>query len=88
MVMPGDQTAGQNQNVKTDNNSFARVEQFIYMETTLTYQNSILKKSRTDSSQECLLSFGAEYFVFQFATQKFKDEYILSCNFACCFVWV
>ena len=37
---------------------------------------------------ECLLSFGAESFVFQFAIQKFKDEDIQSYNFACCFVWV
>jgi hypothetical protein len=28
--------------------------------------------------KECLLSFGAESFVFQIATQKFKDSYIRS----------
>ena len=54
MVMPGDQAAGQNQNIQIDNNSFARVEQFIYLETTLTNQNSIQKKLRTDSSQGML----------------------------------
>jgi hypothetical protein len=54
MVIPGDQTARQNQNIKIDNNSFAWVEQFIYLETTLTNQNSILKKLRTDSSQGML----------------------------------
>jgi hypothetical protein len=48
MVMSGDQTARQNKNIKTDNNSFTRVEQFIYLETTLTNQNSTLKKLRTD----------------------------------------
>jgi hypothetical protein len=47
-VMPGDQAAGQNQNRKIVNNSYARVEEFIYVETTLTNQNSILKKLRTD----------------------------------------
>jgi len=54
MVIPGDQTAGPNQNIKTDNNSFARVEEFKYLETTLTNQNSVLKKLRTDSSQRML----------------------------------
>jgi len=32
-----------------------------------------------------LLSFGAEYFVFQFASQKFKNEDVQNCNFACSF---
>jgi len=38
--------------------------------------------------RKCLLSFGAESFVFQVAIQKFKDQDILKYNFACCFVWV
>ena len=29
-----------------------------------------------------MLSFGAEYFVFQFASQKFKNEDVQNCNFA------
>ena len=32
-----------------------------------------------------MLSFGAEYFVFQFASQKFKNEDVKNCNFACSF---
>ena len=32
---------GTNHNIKVDNNSFERVEQSKYLETTLTYQNSI-----------------------------------------------
>jgi hypothetical protein len=32
--------------------------------------------------RECLLSFGAEYFVFQFAIQQYKDSNIQNCNFA------
>jgi len=35
---------------------------------------------------ECLLSFIAEPFVFQFATQKYKV--IENYSFACCFMWV
>jgi hypothetical protein len=34
-----------------------------------------------------LLSFGAEYIVFQVAIKKYKDQEIQNCNFACCFVW-
>jgi len=37
---------------------------------------------------ECLVSSGAETFVFQFAIEKYKGEDILQYNFAYCFVWV
>ena len=40
------------------------------------------KKLEQIAVRECLLSFGAESFVFQFAIQK------LNYNFACCFIWV
>jgi len=30
----------------------------------------------------------AEYFVFQFAVQKYDDKDIQNFGFACCFVWV
>jgi len=35
MFMCGDQNAGQNHNIKFNNNSFERVEHFKYLETTL-----------------------------------------------------
>jgi len=35
-----------------------------------------------------LLLLGGEYFVFQFAIQKYIDPDIQNCKFACCFVWV
>jgi hypothetical protein len=41
MVMSRDQNAGKNHNIKLDNKSFERVEQFKYLGTTLTYRNSI-----------------------------------------------
>ena len=68
---------------KIDNNSSERVEEFKYLGTTLTNQNSIQNEVR-----ECLLPLGAEPFVFQFAIQKFKDKDIQKYNFACCFVWL
>jgi hypothetical protein len=49
------QDAGQNHNIKLDNKSFERVEQFKYLGTTLTYQNSIQEeiKSRLKSGNAC-----------------------------------
>jgi hypothetical protein len=41
MVMARDQNAGQNHNIKIDNKSFERVEQFKYLGTALTNRNSI-----------------------------------------------
>jgi hypothetical protein len=48
MVMSRDQNAGQSHNIKTDNNSFERVEDFKYLETTLKNQNSFRKELRAD----------------------------------------
>ena len=41
MGMSRDQNAGQNHSVRTDNSTFERVEEFKYLGTTLTIQNSI-----------------------------------------------
>ena len=41
MVMSGDQNVGRSNIIKTDNSSLARVEEFKYLGTTLTNQNSI-----------------------------------------------
>jgi len=41
MVMHHDQNAGQNHNIKTNDNSHERVEQFKYLGTTLANQNSV-----------------------------------------------
>jgi len=41
MVMSRDQNTGRSRNIKTDNSSFARVEQFKYLGKTLMDQNSI-----------------------------------------------
>jgi len=70
MVMSRVQNAGRSHYIKTDNSSFERVEDFKYLGTTLTNQNSIQEETEV---RECLLSFSAESFVFQFAFQKYKD---------------
>jgi hypothetical protein len=71
MTMSRDQNAGRNHSVRTDNSTFAREEEFKYLGTTLTNQNSIPEEQI--EVRKCLLSFGAESFVFQVGIQKFKD---------------
>ena len=55
MVMSRDQNAGRIQSVRIDNNTFERVEEFKYMGTTLTNQNSIPEeiKSRLTLGNAC-----------------------------------
>jgi len=55
MVMSQDQSAGRSHNMKTDNRSFERVEEFKCLGTTLTNQNSIQEeiKSRLKSGNVC-----------------------------------
>ena len=45
--MSRDQTAGRNHSIKIDNNSFEMVEEFKYLGTTLTNQNSIQEEINT-----------------------------------------
>jgi hypothetical protein len=54
-VMFRDQNAGRSYNIKTDNSSLERVEEFKYLGTTLTNQNSIQEeiKSRLKSVNAC-----------------------------------
>ena len=86
MVMSRDQNAGRIHSVRMDNSTFERVEELKYLGTTLTNQNSIPEEIKQIEVRKCLLSFGAEPFVFQVAIQKFKDQDIYNYNFACCFV--
>ena len=71
--MSGDQNAGRIHSMKIDNSSVERVEEFKYLGTTLTNQNSIHEEIK---SRLCLLLFGAESSVIQVAVQKFKDQNI------------
>jgi hypothetical protein len=59
-----------------------------YLGTTLMNQNSNQEEIKGTLNSECLISFGAESFVFLFGLKKFKDLDIQNYNFACCFLWV
>jgi len=48
----------------------------------------LFRKKEQIEVRDCLLSFGAESFFFQFAFQKYKFQGTQSYNFACCFIWV
>jgi hypothetical protein len=68
------QNAGQNIGIEIGNKSFDTVEQFKYLRTNLTNQNSIHAeiKSRLKSENACYHSV-QNLFVYQFAVQKRKD---------------
>jgi len=57
MAMSGDQNAGRSHNVKSENSSLEREEEFVYLGTTLTNQNSVQEeiKSRLQSGNACFL---------------------------------
>jgi len=50
MIMSRDQNAGRSYSMMIDNSSIERVEEFKYLGTTLTYQNSFRKKLTADLS--------------------------------------
>jgi hypothetical protein len=47
MVVSRDRNAGRRHNIKIDNSSCERMEQLKYLETTLTYRNSIQEEMKT-----------------------------------------
>jgi len=89
MVMSRDQNARRVQNIKINNGSFERMEEFKCLGTTLANQNSIQEeiKGRLKSEKACFHS-----------VQNLLSPSLLSSNlkikihktifFACCFVWV
>ena len=48
MVMSRDHNAGRSHDIKIDNSSFERVEEFKYLGTTLMHQTSIQEKLRAE----------------------------------------
>ena len=70
-VISWDQDAEQNHNIKKGNKLFQKVDQFKYLGTTLTNQNSIHEETKM-SGKACFHSL-QNLFVFLFAVQKNKD---------------
>ena len=85
IVMSRDQNAGRIHSVRIDNSTFESVEEFKYLGTTLTYQNSIAEeiRSRLRSANACYHS-----------VQNLLSSRLLSKNLkikiyrTCCFAWV
>jgi len=76
--------------IKINNSSYERVEEFKYLGTTLTDQNSILEeiKSRLKSRNACCHSV-QNISSFSLLSKNFNIKiYVQKYNFACCFVWV
>jgi hypothetical protein len=65
------QKAGRIHSIHTDNSPFERAEQFKYL------RMLFRKKFIAHKVRECLLSFGAECFVFQFAYKNIKIRYLV-----------
>ena len=74
MVMSRDQNAGRSHSIKMDNSSFERVEEFKYLGTTLTNQNSIQEeiKCRLKSGNACYHSV-QNLLSSRLLSKKFKD---------------
>ena len=83
MVRFRDQNAGRSQNIKTDNSSFERVDQFEYMGMTLKNHNSIQEeiKSRMKSGNACYHSV-QNLLPYILLSQNIKNYSFV------CFVWV
>jgi hypothetical protein len=72
-VMSRDQNARRSYNIKINNSSFQKVEELNIwknLNKSKFYSGRTLEQTEVS---ECLLSFGAELFVFQFVIRKYKD---------------
>ena len=87
MVMSRDQNAGRSHSVGIDNRTFESVEEFKYLGTTLTHQNSIAEeiKSRLRSGNACYYSV-QNLLSSRLLSKNLKIK--IYYNLACCFVWV
>ena len=90
MDISRDQNAGRIQSVRMDNSTFERVEEFKYLGTTLTSQNSIAEeiKSRLRSGNACYHSV-QNLLSSRLLSKNLKIKiYRTIYNLACYFVWV
>jgi hypothetical protein len=62
-------------NIKIDNSFFGRVEEFKHLGNTLMNQNFISEEIKSRWVRECLLSFGAEFFVTSLLSKNIKLIY-------------
>jgi hypothetical protein len=86
--MSRDQNTGRSHNIKTDNNSFERVDDFKYLGTAITNQKSVQEEIKGRLKSESACYHLVQNLCFPVAIQSFKDEDIENYNFTCCFVWV
>ena len=86
MVMSRDQNAERSHSMKTDDSSFERMEQFKYLGTTLTNQNSIQEeiKSGLKSGNAC---YHSEQNLLSSSSLSKSLKIKIYRTFACCFVW-
>jgi hypothetical protein len=73
MIMSRYPNSGQNQNIRTANESFENVAKFKYLGTTLTNQKDIHDEIKSSKIRECLLLFSPKSFVFPSHIKKPKD---------------
>jgi hypothetical protein len=84
MILSHHQNSGQNQNIRTANESFENVAKFKYMRTTLTHQNDIHEEIRSRLNSENA-SYHSAFSPKSFAFPSHKKT---KSNFASCAVWV
>jgi hypothetical protein len=84
-----DHTAGRSHSINTDRSLCEKVEQFKYLDPTLTNQNSIREeiKSRLKSGNVCCHSVQI-VLSSSLLSKNIKIKIYESINFPCCFVWV
>ena len=88
MYVSGDQNAEQNHNIKLDNSSFERVQQFRYLGTTFTNQNSIHEEiqSRLKSGNVCYHSV-QNLLSSSLLSKNVNIKIYKHYNFASCCIW-
>jgi len=73
IITSRDQNAGRSHSMKIDDSSFKRAEEFKYLGTTLTDQNSIPEEIKGSLKTGNACCHSVQNFLFKFAVQKYKD---------------